>query len=113
MFVLVLKMILGLILIIFMINILLQYIKLKTKGTYSSMNILDKTPVGNNSSILIVEILGNYYLMSLTSEKMEILKELDEKEVEVLVENKALKDEEIALKFGKFKSFLKRGRDIE
>lgn len=57
--------------------------KVGTTGVGSSkyMKIIDRLVVGQNKSIVIVDIQGKYYLVSITENNIELLKELDSLEI--------------------------------
>jgi len=46
------------------------------------MNVIDRLVVGQDRYILIVSVLDKYYLISVTGQSIEILKELDGEELE-------------------------------
>lgn len=80
----VVKSILALVVIIFLANKLLAYLNTVMKQQTKSLQIIERMPVNKNSSICIVELLGNYYLMSFTEGRNEILKEFSETESEAI-----------------------------
>lgn len=67
--------------VIFLANYLLKLLNNFMLKQNKAMKIHEKLTVGNNSSIGIVEIMGNFYLMSFTSNENNILKELEKEEV--------------------------------
>jgi len=58
--------------------------KVGATGVVSSkyMKIVDRIAVGQNKSIVIVNISGKYYLVSITENNIELLKELDNLEID-------------------------------
>lgn len=84
------KMIFVLILVILFANISLKYLNSKINKNGRMIKVIEKTSVDAHSSIGIVQIIGDYYLMSFTEKENTILKDLSKDEVEeYLSENKA------------------------
>lgn len=46
-----------------------------------NMNIIDKMPLGNNKFLLVMEICNKNYLVSVTDSSINIIKELDKREI--------------------------------
>lgn len=77
----IIKTIISLIIVILLANIILKSLNKYTKNNNRRIIIIEKISVGNNSSIGIIKVLNEYFLMSFTNTKNEILKKLDEEEV--------------------------------
>jgi len=74
-----------LIAVIALANILLKSLSKQINKRNTLIKIHERVSVNNNSSLNIVEICGQYYLMSFTSSENKILKELSEEEVIALI----------------------------
>lgn len=77
----IIKSIISLIIVILLANIILKSLNKYTKNNNRGIIIIEKISVGNNSSIGIIKVLNEYFLMSFTNTNNEILKKLDEEEV--------------------------------
>ncbi|MEW8973753.1 MAG: flagellar biosynthetic protein FliO [Tissierellaceae bacterium] len=80
-----LKTIVVLIIVIGIANISLRVVNKNMKKHNRIIKTIERVPVGNNSSIGIVQICGDYYLMSFSGSDNRILKELDREKVEDMV----------------------------
>lgn len=88
------KSVLALIVIIFLANKFLQYLNSVMKKQAKTIQIIERMPINKSSSLCIVEMLGNYYLMSFTEGRNEILKEFTTEESQAIV---AMQTEKAAL----------------
>lgn len=61
-------------------------------GSAKHMSVLDRLILGQDRYLAIVKVLSKYYLVSITGQNVQILKELDEEEISsseaVFLENK-------------------------
>ncbi len=87
-FFLLVKTIFFLLAIILLIRITLTYLNKFNKKQAKSIEIIEQLSVGKESSIAIVLICGKHYLMSIGTTKNELMKELDESEVQELLNQK-------------------------
>lgn len=72
-------------LVIFLANWVLKYLnKYMTRKT-KLIKIIERTQVNKNSYLGVVQICGQYYLMSFNENNSEILKELSEEEIQDLL----------------------------
>lgn len=76
-----------LILVIVIANISLRFVNKNMIKHNRLIKIIEKVGLSNNSSIGVVQICGNYYLMSFTGADNKILKELDKDDVEDIIKN--------------------------
>lgn len=83
----IIQMIIILIIVIFAANISLKFINKNMFKNNKLIKIIEKVPLSNTSSLGIVEVCGNYYLMSFTGSNNKILKELDKDEIEQVISN--------------------------
>ncbi|MFL2100342.1 flagellar biosynthetic protein FliO [Desemzia sp. FAM 23991] len=88
------KSVLALIVIIFLANKFLQYLNSVMKKQAKTIQVIERMPINKSSSLCIVEMLGNYYLMSFTEGRNEILKEFTTEESQAIV---AMQTEKVAL----------------
>lgn len=75
------RMILGVLIIVFLANYLLKYMNTKLKHNNKNIEIVDRVQVTNSSAIAIARITGAYYLISISESGSTILKEMGEAEV--------------------------------
>lgn len=75
-----------LIIVIIFANYVLKYLNKYMVGRNKIIKIVERVAVNKNSYISIVKICRKYYLMSFNENRNEILKELDVKEINDLVE---------------------------
>lgn len=80
MFLTVIKMIVGLIIVIYLINIFLKYLNHYSLKTNKTFRILQKIPVSKSSSIGVIQILDHVYVMSFSESQNQILFELSPQE---------------------------------
>lgn len=105
----ILKMIVILIAVIFLANFILRLLNKQMKKQNMIMNIIERIPLNNNSSLYIVKICDEYYLVS-SIEGSSILRELDSEKVEKALEAK----KSVATSDMDLKSFIdkwKRGKE--
>nr|WP_312577577.1 flagellar biosynthetic protein FliO [Sedimentibacter sp.] len=78
--------ILGIIFVLFLTYFSTKWLSVKassiTKSKY--MNIVDKIVLGQNKYLAIIEVSNKYYLISITDNNINIMKELDEIELNVV-----------------------------
>ena len=77
----VIKMIVFLIVIIYTINWSLKYLNRYTSQTSDTIQVIQRLGVSKNSSIAIVKILEQYYVMSLSEQQNQIIRILTPEEV--------------------------------
>lgn len=75
-----------LIIVILLANFILKFLNKQMSANNKIVKIIERVAVNKNSYISVVEISGKYYLMSFNENSNEILKELDKKEIEKLLE---------------------------
>lgn len=75
-----------LIIVIILANFSLKYINKYMTRHSKLINIVERMQINSNSSIGIVNICGDYYLMSFTANDNKILKKLDKDEVETVID---------------------------
>lgn len=78
---------LALIVIIWLANWALVKLNRYTQGQNKSIKIIERFSISKNSSIAIVKVMDEYYLMSLSEGKNEILKEFSKAEAYEIAEN--------------------------
>lgn len=71
--------------VIFMANGILKYLNSYMMGKNRFIKIIERVAVNKNSALAIVKICDQYYLMSLSEDRNEILRELDKGELENFV----------------------------
>lgn len=71
--------------VIFLANWILKYLNKYLMGQTKLIRIVERTQVNKNSYLSVVNICGQYYLMSFNENSSEILKELNEEEVQDLL----------------------------
>lgn len=77
----ILRSIAALILVIWLANIALKYLNKYSNAETKSIRIIERISVSKTSSLAIVKILNDFYLMSLTEKNSEILRKFDAEEV--------------------------------
>lgn len=82
----VIQTIVVLIIVIALANISLKFANKYMLKQNKIIKVVERVSVNNNSALSVVNICGNYYLMSLTGSENKILKELDKEEVESVIE---------------------------
>lgn len=76
----------ALILIIYLINILIKYLSKFTNGQNRLVKIIEKVPLDANLNLAIIEVMGDFFLISSSKDSTTILRELDEDEVKKQME---------------------------
>lgn len=94
-----------LVVVIFLANIALKFLNKNMIKKNKIINIIERVALSNSSSLGIVDIAGDYYLMSFTDKDSKILKKLDRKEIEDILEE-IEEGEEDYLKTGKIREVL-------
>lgn len=110
-FLIILKTIFILIAVIFLANFLLRLANSQLKRSNKMINIIERVQLNNTSSLNVVEICGEYYLMSSTDKSNELLKELDKAEVERILEMKDYTKDQDHVNIKSFIDTLKRGKE--
>jgi flagellar protein FliO/FliZ len=108
--------VLGIIFVLFLTYFSTKWLSIKassiTKSKY--MNIVDKIILGQNKYIAIVEISNKYYLMSVTDNNINIIKDLDELELSTFENTSETKEfNKIFTNFFKNKQLYERGKNEE
>jgi len=77
--------VLGIIFVLFLTYYGTKWLSVKATSISKSkyMNVIDKIVLGQNKFLAIVEISNKYYLLSITDNNINIIKELDELEIKV------------------------------
>ena len=77
--------ILGIIFVLFLTYFSTKWLSVKATSMANSkyMNIVDRIVLGQNKYLAIVEISNKYYLVSITDNNINIIKDLDEFELKV------------------------------
>lgn len=70
----------GIVIVLFLTYYSTKWLSTKTNLAMKSkyMNIIDKIMLGQNKFLAIAEICNKYYLISITENKINIIKELDD-----------------------------------
>lgn len=109
-FVMFLKILVFLPFTIFLIYLVLRYGGKSLDGLQGGryMKIIERVSFSKDSSILIVAIGSKYYLISSTNSKNEILKDIEEDEINDFLRNK---EDKLTSSFqSKINSFINRGK---
>ena len=77
----VVRLIIGLAVVIFLINVLMRYLNKYTTQNNDSLRLVLRVALSKNLSLGIVEILGAYYVVSMSEQKLEIIRQLDAEEI--------------------------------
>lgn len=85
-----LKMIFVLILVILIANVTLKFLNSKINSKGEMIKIIEKISIDAHSSIGIVQIMGDYYLMSFTEKENSILRDLKKDDVDIYLSDKTL-----------------------
>lgn len=88
-----LKMIFVLILVILIANVTLKFLNSKINTNGRMIKIIEKISVDAHSSIGIVQIMGDYYLMSFTEKENTILKDLSKEDIEQYLLDKTINED--------------------
>lgn len=81
------KMIVGLVLVVFLINLFLKYLQKFVAPQDSKFRVIKKIAVSKTSSIGIVQVVDRYYLMSLAEQSSSVIAELSQDEVDQLFQS--------------------------
>ncbi|TFZ39929.1 flagellar biosynthesis protein FliO [Soehngenia longivitae] len=87
------KMIFALILVILIANVTLKFLNSKINSKGRMIKIIEKISVDAHSSIGIVQIMGDYYLMSFTEKENLILKDLSKEDVDKYLLDKTINED--------------------
>lgn len=82
----ILRSIFALIVIIWLANVLLRKLNSYMQGQSKAIQIIERFSISKNSSLTIVKILNNYYLMSFNENSSEILKEFTTEEIDEITQ---------------------------
>ena len=85
--------IIVLIIVIALANISLKYANKHMTKHNKIIKVVERVSINNNSALSVVNICGDYYLMSFTGSDNKILKKLDKYEVEAVI--KEIEDEHL------------------
>lgn len=80
-FLYVVRSIVALVVVIWLANVVLKYLNKYSNHTTKSIQIVERISVSKTSSLAIVKIVGNYYLMSFSENSSETIKQFSEAEV--------------------------------
>ena len=81
----------GLIVVIWLANVALKYLNQLNNGEMKSIQIVERLSVHKSSSLAIVKIVNDYYLMSFSEQKTETLQKFtaeEAREIEERLEQK-------------------------
>lgn len=91
-FLYVVRSIVALVVVIWLANVVLKYLNKYSNNTTKSIQIVERISVSKTSSLAIVKIVGNYYLMSFSENSSETLKQFSEAEVKEIEAKLALQE---------------------
>lgn len=106
----VIRLIIGLAVVIFLINVLMRYLNKYTTQSNDSLRLVLRVAISKNLSLGIVEVLGSYYVVSMSEQKLEIIRQLDTKEIEQLEANLAQKQAANEQQIEKFKEIFTKAK---
>ena len=106
----VVRLIIGLAVVIFLINVLMRYLNKYTTQNNDSLRLVLRVAISKNLSLGIVEVLGSYYVVSMSEQKLEIIRQLDAKEIEQLEANLAQKQAANEQQVEKFKEIFTKAK---
>lgn len=106
----VVRLIIGLAVVIFLINVLMRYLNKYTTQNNDSLRLVLRVALSKNLSLGIVEILGSYYVVSMSEQKLEIIRQLDAEEIEQLEANLAQKQTANEQQVEKFKEIFTKAK---
>lgn len=106
----VVRLIIGLAVVIFLINVLMRYLNKYTTQNNDSLRLVLRVALSKNLSLGIVEILGSYYVVSMSEQKLEIIRQLDAEEIEQLEANLAQKQAANEQQVEKFKEIFTKAK---
>ncbi|WP_208558981.1 flagellar biosynthetic protein FliO [Marinilactibacillus kalidii] len=78
------QMVAALLFIIVLANYLLKKLNKLNQGNSKAIKIIERVPVSKNSSLCIVQVGNQYFLMSFTDQSSEVIKEFSQQEKEDL-----------------------------
>ena len=87
------KMIFVLILVILIANVTLKFLNSKINSKGRMIKIIEKISVDAHSSIGIVQIMADYYLMSFSEKENLILKDLSKEDVDKYLLDKTINED--------------------
>lgn len=106
----VVRLIIGLAVVIFLINVLMRYLNKYTTQNNDSLRLVLRVALSKNLSLGIVEILGSYYVVSMSEQKLEIIRQLEATEIEQLEANLAQKQVANEQQVEKFKEIFTKAK---
>lgn len=106
----VVRLIIGLAVVIFLINVLMRYLNKYTTQNNDNLRLVLRVALSKNLSLGIVEILGSYYVVSMSEQKLEIIRQLDAEEIEQLEANLAQKQAANEQQVEKFKEIFTKAK---
>lgn len=106
----VVRLIIGLAVVIFLINVLMRYLNKYTTQNNDSLRLILRVALSKNLSLGIVEILGSYYVVSMSEQKLEIIRQLDAEEIGQLEANLAQKQAANEQQVEKFKEIFTKAK---
>lgn len=106
----VVRLIIGLAVVIFLINVLMRYLNKYTTQNNDSLRLVLRVALSKNLSLGIVEILGSYYVVSMSEQKLEIIRQLDAEEIGQLEANLAQKQAANEQQVEKFKEIFTKAK---
>lgn len=106
----VIRLIIGLAVVIFLINVLMRYLNKYTTQSNDSLRLVLRVAISKNLSLGIVEVLGSYYVVSMSEQKLEIIRQLDATEIEQLEANLAQKQAANEQQVEKFKEIFTKAK---
>ena len=106
----VVRLIIGLAVVIFLINVLMRYLNKYTTQNNDSLRLVLRVALSKNLSLGIVEILGFYYVVSMSEQKLEIIRQREATEIEQLEANLAQKQAANEQQVEKFKEIFTKAK---
>lgn len=106
----VVRLIIGLAVVIFLINVLMRYLNKYTTQNNDSLRLVLRVALSKNLSLGIIEILGSYYVVSMSEQKLEIIRQLEATEIEQLEANLAQKQAANEQQVEKFKEIFTKAK---
>lgn len=106
----VVRLIIGLAVVIFLINVLMRYLNKYTTQNNDNLRLVLRVALSKNLSLGIVEILGSYYVVSMSEQKLEIIRQLEATEIEQLEANLAQKQAVNEQQVEKFKEIFTKAK---
>lgn len=81
-FLYVLRSIIALVVVIWSVNVVLKYLNQYTSKQTKSIEIIERVSVSKSSSLAIVKVLNQYYLMNFSENSSEMIREFTEEQTE-------------------------------